>query len=169
MSAPVPGADRPDVPDQGDRRRLSARAVVYWRIVLTTWVVAVAGGATVLLLLVIDAGTVVRIAGVALAWVLGLASVAIVPPILWRVWWYEIGDEQVDLQQGLLVVTRTVIPMVRVQHVDLHRGPLTTRLGLAEIELHTAAGSVTIPALDADEAERIRTQVAVLARVPDDL
>lgn len=168
MSATVPAADRAPLPGDDGRRQLSARAVPYWRIALALRLVPAAIVVTVVLLLV-DVSAGVRVAGVVAAWVAAVTAVLVVPPVRRRIWWYAIGEEEVDLHQGLVVVTRTVVPMVRVQHVDLHRGPLSTRMGLAEIELHTAAGSVTIPALDRAEAERIRAQVSVLARVPDDL
>ena len=168
MTEPAPGAARPPLPGDDGRRQLSARAVPYWRIGLLLWLVPACIVATVVLALV-DLSPVLRVLLGAGAWVSAAAVVVVVPRVRRRIWWYAIGEEEVDLHEGLLVVTRTVVPMVRVQHVDLHRGPLSTRLGLAEIELHTAAGSVTIPALDAPEAERIRAQVAVLARVPDDV
>ncbi len=168
MSETHPPAARAPLPGDDGRRQLSPRAVPYWRLQLLLLVVPVAVAVTVVALLV-DLSPGLRAAIVATAWLAALLAVAVVPVVRRRIWWYAIGEEEVDLHEGLLVVTRTVVPMVRVQHVDLHRGPLSTRLGLAEIELHTAAGSVTIPALDAPEAERIRARVAVLARVPDDL
>lgn len=163
--APLPG----DVAQQ----RLSPRAVVYWRIELATVALPLAAVVTALLALAPfglgDVAGGLRIAVVVAAWVVAIGTIVVVPPIRRRIWWYAIGDEEVDLHHGFVVVTRTVVPMVRVQHVDLHRGPIADRLRLATIELHTAAGSLKIPALDRDEAERIRLQVAELARVPDDL
>lgn len=164
-AAPSPVAP---LPGDAGRRQLSERAVPYWRIRLGLWAVPAAVVVTVVAVLV-GLSAAVTAAVIVAAWVAAVAVVAVVPPVRRGIWWYAIGEEEVDLREGLFVITRTVVPMVRVQHVDLHRGPVSTRLGLAEIELHTAAGSVTIPALDRDEAERIRRQVAVLARVPDDL
>lgn len=168
MPEPASGADRSPLPGDDGRHQLSPRAVPYWRLRLALVAVPAAAAATVGLVLGDVAGG-AQAAGIVLAWVLALAVVGVVPPVRRRIWWYAIGEEEVDLHEGFAVVTRTVVPMVRVQHVDLHRGPLSTRFGLAEIELHTAAGSVTIPALDSDEAERIRARVSVLARTPDDL
>lgn len=168
MSSSVPGADRAPLPGDDDRHQLSPRAVPYWRIRLVLRLVPVAIVVTVAALL-IDLPDVVRILVVAVVWLGAVLATVVVPPIRRRIWWYAIGEEEVDLHEGLVIITRTVVPMVRVQHVDLHRGPISTRMGLAEIELHTAAGSVRIPALERADAERIRQQVAVLARVPDDL
>lgn len=167
-TAGLPGPSDAPLPGDGGRRQLSDRAVPYWRIQLALYALPAAVVATVVAV-VLDLSPALTAAIVVVAWVAALAAVAIVPPVRRRIWWYAIGEEEVDLREGLLVISRTVVPMVRVQHVDLHRGPISTRMGLAEIELHTAAGSVTIPALDRDEAERIRQQVSVLARVPDDL
>jgi membrane protein YdbS with pleckstrin-like domain len=164
----APGAPDDALPGDGERRPLSERAVPYWRVRIALVAIPVAVVVTVLAV-VVHPWPAVRLAAVVAAWIGAVAALVVVPPLRRRVWWYAIGDEEVDLHEGLFVVTRTVVPMVRVQHVDLHRGPVSTRMGLAEIELHTAAGSVTIPALDRDEAERIRRRVAVLARVPDDL
>ncbi|WP_210493493.1 PH domain-containing protein [Patulibacter sp. SYSU D01012] len=163
-TVPAPGSAAADA----QPRRLSARAVPYWRLHLAAQGLPAAAVATVVLALVPVPGWVAAV-GTAAAWVAALGTVAVVPAVRRRIWWYAIGAEEVDLHHGLLVITRTVVPMVRVQHVDLHHGPLADRFGLAEIELHTAAGSVTIPALDRDEAEALRAHIAALARVPDEL
>ncbi len=141
----------------------------YWRASLLLRVVPLVVGVTVLAVVLSWPSDAVRVVAAVVVWIGGPVAVAVVPPIRRRIWWFAIGDEQVDLHHGLLAITRTVVPMVRVQHVDLHRGPLADRFGLAEIELHTAAGSLTIPALDLEQAERIRRRVAVLARVPDEV
>lgn len=154
---------------EGPHEQLPSRAVAYWRVSLLLRVVPVGIVVTVLAVLlswIPDAVRVLLIVGV---WIAAVVEVVVLPPIRRRIWWFTIGDEEVDLHHGLLTITRTVVPMVRVQHVDLHRNALADRFGLAEIQLHTAAGSLTIPALDRDQAERIRRQVAVLARVPDDV
>ncbi|WP_320671557.1 PH domain-containing protein [Patulibacter defluvii] len=167
MDERSPGS-APPLPGDLDRHRLSDRAVAYWRIGAALTAIPLALAATVAVVALDPGGAPTALVAV-VAWAAAVAAIVVLPPLRRRRWWYAIGAEEVDLHHGLVVVTRTVVPMVRVQHVDLHRGPLSGRMRLAEIELHTAAGSVTIPALDRDEAERIRRQVATLARIPDDL
>jgi membrane protein YdbS with pleckstrin-like domain len=95
---------------------------------------------------------------------------ALVWPLLrWRTWRYEVRDEEIDLLRGALVVTRTLVPMTRVQHVDTQRNPVADLFDLRTVEVHTAAGSHEIPALRPGEASAIRDRIAVLARTPDDL
>ena len=68
-----------------------------------------------------------------------------VPELRWSRWRYEIRDEEIDLRHGTITVTRTLIPMLRVQHVDTTRGPLDQLLGLATVVVHTAAGGRRSP------------------------
>ena len=96
-------------------------------------------------------------------------GVGAVPELRWRRWRYEVRDEEIDLRHGTLRITRTLVPMLRVQHVDTTRGPLDQVLGLATVVVHTAAGATTIPALGEGDAERLRDRIAALARTPDEL
>jgi membrane protein YdbS with pleckstrin-like domain len=96
-------------------------------------------------------------------------GVVAIPELRWSRWRYEIRDEEIDLRHGTLTITRTLIPMLRVQHVDTTRGPLDQLFGLATVVIHTAAGETTIPALDEEYAGRLRDRIATLARTADDL
>jgi membrane protein YdbS with pleckstrin-like domain len=109
-------------------------------------------------------------------WALRLAAVAVIvlggvtfPLLRWRTWRYEVRDEELDLVRGAIVVTRTLIPMTRVQHVDTTRTVIGDLFDLRSVAVHTAAGSNDIPALRPNEATAIRDRIALLARRPDDL
>jgi membrane protein YdbS with pleckstrin-like domain len=107
----------------------------------------------------------IRVAAVA---VLAVGGVAL-PLLRWRRWRYEVRDEELDLLRGALVVTRTVVPMTRVQHVDTIRTVIGDLFDLQSVAVHTAAGSNAIPALRPAEAAAIRDRIAQLARRPDEL
>jgi uncharacterized protein len=98
-----------------------------------------------------------------------LAGLVIEPQRRWRNWRYELRDDEIDLRRGVVVVTRTLIPTIRVQHVDTQRTWLSDQLGLRSVVIHTAGGSHRIPALRPDEATRIRDRIAQLAQRPDDV
>jgi uncharacterized protein len=111
-----------------------------------------------------------------LAWALRVAAVAALmlggvafPLLRWRSWRYEVRDEELDLLRGAVVVTRTLIPMTRVQHVDTRRNVIGDLFDLRSVAVHTAAGSNDIPALRPGEAAAIRDRIALLARRPDEL
>jgi hypothetical protein len=92
-----------------------------------------------------------------------------IPELRWRRWRYEVRDEEIDLRHGTLRITRTLVPMLRVQHVDTTQGPIDQALGLATVVVHTAAGATTIPALEEAHAGRLRDRIAALARTSDEL
>lgn len=92
-----------------------------------------------------------------------------VPRRRWETWRYDIGESEVDIQQGFVTVSRTRVPMARIQHVDTRRGPLERRNGLATLVLYTAAGARSIPGLALPVAEQARDRIAALANVRDDV
>lgn len=92
----------------------------------------------------------------------------LVPAYRYRRWRWEVTSEEVRLQRGLIVIEQTVIPMVRVQHVDTSQGPINGAFGLSEIRISTAAGGHAIPALADADARELRDRIAQLARVSDD-
>jgi uncharacterized protein len=94
---------------------------------------------------------------------------AVVPALRWRRWRYEIGEDEVDLQRGIVWVRRTLVPLARIQHVDTQSGPLQRRLGLATVVFYTAAGPNQIPELSAPVAAKVRDRIAELARERDEL
>ncbi|PKQ15550.1 MAG: hypothetical protein CVT67_09025 [Actinobacteria bacterium HGW-Actinobacteria-7] len=94
--------------------------------------------------------------------------VGIFPEIRYRRWRWEVREEEIRLREGLIIVTQTVIPMVRVQHVDTAQGPIMRALGLSDVHIWTAANKHTIPALTDEHAADLRDRIATLARVTDD-
>lgn len=103
----------------------------------------------------------------------GVATLTVVlvgpaPQVRYQRWRWEVREEEVRLQEGLIVVSTTVIPMVRIQHVDTAQGPIMRSLGLTDVHVWTAAGKHTIPALSNEHAADLRDRIATLARVTDD-
>lgn len=90
------------------------------------------------------------------------------PKIRWDHWRYEVREHEIEIQHGLFVVKRTLIPMVRVQHVDTTQGPILKKYDLGNISISTAATVHTIPALVMDEADALRARISELARVAED-
>jgi uncharacterized protein len=105
----------------------------------------------------------------ALAVAIVAAGLVLEPRRRWRNWRYELRDEEIDLRRGVFTTTRTLIPTIRVQHVDTKRNWLSDQLGLRSVVIHTAGGSHTIPALPPDRATEIRDRIAQLAQRPDDV
>jgi membrane protein YdbS with pleckstrin-like domain len=93
----------------------------------------------------------------------------VVPDLRWRWWRYEIREDEVDLQRGIVWVSRTLVPLARIQHVDTRQGPLQRRFGLATVVFYTAAGPNRIPELSTPVAGGVRDRIAELTREQDEL
>jgi len=101
--------------------------------------------------------------------VLFVSLASVVPDLRWRRWRYEIREDEVDLQRGIFWVSRTLVPLARIQHVDTRQGPLQRRFGLATVVFYTAAGPNEIPELSAPVADGVRDRIAELTREQDEL
>lgn len=97
-----------------------------------------------------------------------LAFIWIIPNIRWEHWRYDVREHEIEIQSGLFIIKKTLIPMVRVQHVDTAQGPILKKYNLANISISTAATTHIIPMLISEEADLLRMRISELARVAED-
>jgi membrane protein YdbS with pleckstrin-like domain len=84
----------------------------------------------------------------------------------YRIWKYEIREDAVYIERGVLTRIRTIIPHVRIQHVDTQRGPLERVLGLSRVVVYTAGSreaDIAIPGLHPDQATHLQNRLRDLA------
>jgi uncharacterized protein len=152
--------------------RLDPRAKTLWRITGALGALPIlAGGAVAswVLLRVAEVALLVGVLPLVAVGVLLVISVGVTPGLRWRRWRYEIREDEVDLQRGIVWVSRTLVPLARIQHVDTQSGPLQRRFGLATVVFYTAAGANQIPELAAPVAAEVRDRIAELTREQDEL
>lgn len=87
------------------------------------------------------------------------------PPISYRIFAYQVREDELEVHSGWIVRTETLVPMTRVQHVELERGPLLRKYNLAQVKVVTAATSHLIHALKLEEAQQLKEQIGHLAKV----
>jgi uncharacterized protein len=72
---------------------------------------------------------------------------------------YRLTERFLQVMRGWLFQTDTIVPLVRVQHLDVTRGPLDKLFGTATLVVHTAGthnSIVTLPGLAPERAAEIR-------------
>lgn len=85
---------------------------------------------------------------------------------LYRSWSYEVREDSLFLDRGVVTRVRTVVPYVRVQHIDTSKGPIERAVGLSTLVVYTAGSrgaDVTIPGLRPWEASDLQTRLKALA------
>jgi membrane protein YdbS with pleckstrin-like domain len=109
-------------------------------------------------------------------WVAGGATVAILALGLtfavarYRRWSYEIREDALYLERGVLTQVRMVVPFVRIQHVDSRQNPVERLTGLASTVVYTAGSrgaDVRIPGLTDGEARELRERLKQLSIATD--
>jgi len=108
---------------------------------------------------------------------IGAATFAIVGTLVvihsvlrYRIWTYEVREDALYLERGVLTRVRTVVPYVRIQHVDASRGPVERSVGLASSVVYTAGtrgADVTIPGLTSERADDLQERLKQLAILAD--
>ena len=84
------------------------------------------------------------------------------PQRRWRRWGYAFTGEELHVTHGLWTQVHTIVPVLRVQHIDISQGILERVFGVATLVLHTA-GTVTnvvvLPGISRGTAEEIRDAI----------
>jgi uncharacterized protein len=137
-------------------------AILYEAIV---WVVTIVG---VVLHFVIDFPLWIVAIVFAVSVVSTYITAFLIPKLRWKRWRYEVFEQEIYIQHGILVVSRTLIPMIRVQHVETKQGPILKKYGLASVSISTAATTHEIPALSNEIASELRDKISTLAKVDED-
>lgn len=97
------------------------------------------------------------IAGVAV--ILALAIIIVAPQRIYRHLRYGVGERMLQVVRGWLLHTDTVVPLARVQHLDVVRGPLDKLFGTSSLVVHTAGthnSVVVVPGLAPARAAELR-------------
>lgn len=92
----------------------------------------------------------------------GFSAIVYAPRRIYRRLGYALDDRLLRVVRGWLFHTDTIVPFVRVQHIDVMRGPLDKLFGTASLQVHTAGthnSVVTLPGLAPSRAIDIRDAI----------
>jgi len=89
-------------------------------------------------------------------------AIVVAPSRVYRRLGYAIDGRLLRTVRGWLFHTDTIVPFVRVQHIDVTRGPIDKMFGTASLVVHTAGthnSVVVLPGLAPDRAAEIRNAI----------
>jgi membrane protein YdbS with pleckstrin-like domain len=84
------------------------------------------------------------------------------PRLRYRSWGFALRPEEIYMEHGVLQHVRTVVPLRRIQHVDVSQDLIEREFALGRLVVHTAgsrSSDVVIPGLPLPEAEKIRDKI----------
>lgn len=155
---------------QQPEKHLAKEAVNVWRIsgLITFFILIVISLIVLYVTNRFDWHVLIGIIPLIISVIIFVLQTIVVPTIRYRRFRYEILPEEIYIQRGIIIVTRTLVPMTRIQHVDTKQGPILKKYQLMTVTISTAATTHEIPALNEEEADRLRNDIAILARVTED-
>jgi uncharacterized protein len=97
--------------------------------------------------------------------------VFIAPGRRYRAWGYRMEEAELHVRRGVWTQIETIVPLDRVQHIDISQGPLERAFAVCRLVLHTAGtmhSLVLLPGLARPTAERMREDIrARIAQEPE--
>lgn len=96
------------------------------------------------------------------ALLLGLTVVLFLPRLRYRFWRFNLSTEELYLERGVWNRVRTVVPLRRIQHLDVSQDMVERNFDLGKLIVHTAgarSSDVVLPGLRYEDAERLRDEV----------
>ena len=92
---------------------------------------------------------------VAAALVLSVVYTLVAPPIRFKRYRYLIAKDRIEIIEGLLFISRTIVPIDRIYQIDIRKGPLDNAVGVAKVIVTTAGSSASFRFLEPEAADEI--------------
>ena len=155
--SPAPLPSPPPLPDQGTWQPLPLRAAT---------IAGVAGAITGAIFIGGVLGTLWVVFDLPMRWIAGPAMLfpgALIGGVFGfrrqrRTWW-RLDAQGLGVRRDLMWQLETRVPLSRVQHLDLRRGPIERTARLSTLVVHTAGSrfsAVSLAGLDQADAEHLR-------------
>lgn len=124
------------------------------RISCTLWLVFIMAAATLIVLWPLEAPT-FGVVILAVCWLLALLYIIAAPHVRYERYRYCIDEEAIRVRSGLFWVSESIVPIERLHKLEVSQGPVDRRFGLANVQVTTAGGDVSIKFLTIEKAEEI--------------
>jgi membrane protein YdbS with pleckstrin-like domain len=102
---------------------------------------------------------------------LAAVTVLTAPPRIWARLGYALEPAMLRVVRGWLFHSDTLVPLNRVQHLDIARGPLDKMFGTATLAVHTAGthnSIVALPGLSPARADELASVIRSHVRADTD-
>lgn len=91
----------------------------------------------------------------------------VAPRRRWAAWGWALTRDELHVAHGVWTQVHTVVPLTRVQYLDVAQGPVERAFGVARLILHTAGTShaiVVLPGISRPTAEKLRDTIRAHVR-----
>jgi len=139
-----------------DRYKLDEHIVIVWRLRLLLYIILYA---VIAIILFITSKLLISII-VCCIFIFDLVFRFVRAQFVFNNSSFAFGVEDIRFKTGYIFLRETLVPYPRIQHIDIHQGPIERYFNLSTLIIHTAGqsgDSVKIPGLQTEYAEYLRT------------
>lgn len=94
-----------------------------------------------------------------------LINSIIYPIFEYKQWRYTITNDKIEFTEGIYFKRTVLIPIIRIQHIQLNQGPINKFFKLCNITIFTAGGQHKIPNIEMEKAEEISEYLKELIKI----
>ena len=88
-------------------------------------------------------------------------------PIFYKTFRYGITDDFLYIKSGIWSISEVVVPMAKIQSIELTQGLVMRKNGVSSVEISTMSDNHEIPYVEEEVAKRLRDDIAKLARLKE--
>lgn len=93
----------------------------------------------------------------------------VLPMIQYKEWKYSIQKDRIELMHGVFFRNKVIIPISRIQYIEIEQGPIYRSFHLASLNINTASDVHEIPALTLEEANEISQKLKEMIEMSEDV
>lgn len=111
------------------------------------------------------------LSGFSVGYTFSAVLISIYMKFRYNAWSFELRDDHLYIEHGVFRKVKTMVPFVRIQHVDSQRGVIERSVGLSKIIVYTAGSrgaDVTIPGLLPQDAVDMQEKLRDVAIESED-
>ena len=124
----------------------------------------IAGALLVVVTLYFDWPTWLNYIWITASIVISLIDYLILPALRLRSIRYEVHPTYLEILEGGFFRSRELIPIERIQHVEIKDGPISRKYHVQSVKVTTAGTNHEIPLLLEDDAQRLHDQIVQLIK-----
>ncbi len=94
-------------------------------------------------------------------------TILVHPWLEYKQWSYKITETSICYNHGIYTKKFTIIPVSRIQHLEIKQGPVLKHFGLSNVEIYTAGQAHSIVAVHTAEAEGIIDSINLIISKED--
>lgn len=77
---------------------------------------------------------------------------------------YLLGEDRVEIIEGALFISRTIVPIDRIYQIQISRGPIDNLFGVAKVVITTGGGNAVFRFLELAKAEALAERLHAVVR-----